>query len=162
MLETPHVALGAAIAMKIGNPYLAIPLALSSHFLLEKIPHWNPHLNTEMKKYGHLTNKTKLIIAVDTTLALGLGIFIAFKALPDSSLSLLVIASSFAAIVPDLLESPYFIFGVKNKIEIFDLEKGKITHFLKSPVSGRLNYRRYVNLSQKGDLVAAVAELKEI
>jgi len=115
MLETPHVALGAAIAMKIGNPYLAIPLALSSHFLLEKIPHWNPHLNTEMKKYGHLTNKTKLIIAVDTTLALGLGIFIAFKALPDSSLSLLVIASSFAAIVPDLLESPYFIFGVKNK-----------------------------------------------
>lgn len=115
MLETPHVALGAAIAIKVGNPYLAIPLALASHFLLEKVPHWNPHLNTEMKKYGHLTNKTRLIIALDTTLALGLGIFIAFKALPNSSLSLLVIASSFAAIIPDLLESPYFIFGIRNK-----------------------------------------------
>jgi len=115
MLETPHVALGAAIAIKVGNPYLAIPLALASHFLLEKVPHWNPHLNTEMKKYGHLTNKTKLIIALDTTLALGLGIIVALKALPNSSLSILVIASSFASIVPDLLESPYFIFGVKNK-----------------------------------------------
>jgi len=115
MLETPHVALGAAIAIKVGNPYLAIPLALASHFLLERVPHWNPHLNTEMKKYGHLTNKTKLIIALDTTLALGLGIVVALKALPNSSLSILVIASSFASIVPDLLESPYFIFGVKNK-----------------------------------------------
>ena len=115
MLETPHVALGAAIAIKVGNPYLAIPLALASHFLLERVPHWNPHLNTEMKKYGPLTNKTKLIIALDTTLALGLGIVVALKALPNSSLSILVIASSFASIVPDLLESPYFIFGVKNK-----------------------------------------------
>jgi len=115
MLETPHVALGAAIAIKVGNPYLAIPLALASHFLLEKVPHWNPHLNTEMKKHGHLTNKTKLIIALDTTLALGLGIIVALKALPNSSLSILVIASSFASIIPDLLESPYFIFGVRNK-----------------------------------------------
>ena len=115
MLETPHVALGAAIAFKIGNPYLAIPLALTSHFILERVPHWNPHLNTEMKKYGHLTNKTRLIIAVDTTLALGLGIIIALKALPNSSLSLLVIASSFTAILPNLMESPYFIFGIKNK-----------------------------------------------
>jgi len=115
MLETPHVALGAAIAIKVGNPYLTIPLAIASHFLLERVPHWNPHLNTEMKKYGHLTNKTKLIIALDTTLALGLGIIVALKALPNSSLSILVIASSFASIVPDLLESPYFIFGIKNK-----------------------------------------------
>lgn len=115
MLETPHVALGIALAIKTGNPWLALPLSFASHFLLEKVPHWNPHLNTEMKKYGHLTNKTRLIIALDTTIALGLGIFIALKTLPDSSLSILILLSSFASILPDLLESPYFIFGIKNK-----------------------------------------------
>lgn len=50
MLETPHVLIGAAIATKVGNPFLAIPLAFASHFVLETVPHWNPHLNTETKK----------------------------------------------------------------------------------------------------------------
>jgi hypothetical protein len=54
VLETPHVVVGAAIATKVANPALAIPLAFASHFVLEKIPHWNPHLNTELKKFGRL------------------------------------------------------------------------------------------------------------
>lgn len=115
MLETPHVALGVAIALKTGNPWVAIPLSLASHFLLERVPHWNPHLNTEIKTYGKLTNKTKFIIAIDTTLALALGLFIAYKALPDTNLFLTIILSAFTSILPDLLESPYFFFGVKNK-----------------------------------------------
>ena len=49
MLETPHVAVGAAIAASIPNPLIAIPLAFASHFALELVPHWNPHLNTELK-----------------------------------------------------------------------------------------------------------------
>ena len=52
MLETPHVIVGAAIAYKVVNPALALPLALGSHFILDITPHWNPHLSTETKKFG--------------------------------------------------------------------------------------------------------------
>ena len=58
MLETPHVAVGAAIAVAIPNPYLAIPLALASHMILDHTPHWNPHFYTETKKFGKPTQKS--------------------------------------------------------------------------------------------------------
>jgi hypothetical protein len=115
MLETPHVALGLAIAVAIPNPLISIPLAFASHFALDMVPHWNPHINTEMKKYGKLTNPTLFIIAVDLALALILTSFVAFRALPDSSLFLTILLSSFVSILPDIAEGPYFLFGWRNK-----------------------------------------------
>ncbi len=76
MLETPHVALGVAIAVAVPNPLISIPLALASHFILDMTPHWNPHINTEMKKYGKLTKPTLLIIGLDLFVALVLTIVV--------------------------------------------------------------------------------------
>lgn len=115
MLETPHVALGAAIAVAIPNPLISIPLAFASHFLLDMTPHWNPHLNTETKKYGRLTNQTLFIIGIDLASAVVLIAFLAHRALPDSALFLNIVLSSFASILPDVVEGPYFIFGWRNK-----------------------------------------------
>lgn len=115
MLELPHVALGAAIATKIPNPLISVPLAFASHFLLERVPHWNPHLNTEKKKFGGLTKKTKTIIIVDSTLSLIFGSFIAYRSLPDTSMAINVLLCSLAAALPDLMEAPYFFMGVKNR-----------------------------------------------
>jgi hypothetical protein len=108
MLETPHVALGLAIAVAIPNPLISIPLAFASHFALDMVPHWNPHINTEMKKYGKLTNPTLFIIAVDLVLALILTIFIG-KTNPY------IYLASFMSILPDIAEGPYFLFGWRNK-----------------------------------------------
>lgn len=108
MLETPHVALGAAIAVAIPNPLISIPLAFASHFLLDMTPHWNPHLNTETKKYGHLTNRTLVIIALDLTVAVLLTLFLA-----KGNTNILL--CSFAAILPDVVEGPYFLWGIRNK-----------------------------------------------
>ncbi len=108
MLETPHVALGAAIAVAIPNPLISIPLAFASHFLLDMTPHWNPHLNTEMKKHGHLTQQTLFIIGLDLACAVLLTIFIARS---DVNIYL----AAFAAILPDIAEGPYFLFGWRNK-----------------------------------------------
>lgn len=108
MLETPHVALGVAIAVAIPNPLISIPLAFASHFALDMVPHWNPHINTEMKKYGKLTNPTLFIIAVDLALALLLTIFIG-KTNPY------IYLASFMSILPDIAEGPYFLFGWRNK-----------------------------------------------
>lgn len=115
MLETPHVALGAAIAVAIPNPLVAVPLAFASHFILDITPHWNPHLNTETKKYGRLTDKTMLIIGFDLACATVLTGIVSLQVLPNSSHFLTVILASTASILPDLIEGPYFLWGYQNK-----------------------------------------------
>jgi len=115
VLETPHVVVGAAIATRIANPLLSIPLAFGSHFLLDRIPHWNPHLNTEMKKYGKPTKKSSFIVAADVCTALFVGFFIASKAMPDMAHAATILAASFAAVLPDVMEGPYFFLGIKSK-----------------------------------------------
>ena len=115
MLETPHVAIGAAIATKFPNPFIAIPLAFLSHFVMEKVPHWNPHIVTETKKYGAPTKQSIMIIVIDVVAALVLGTFIASRALPDTKHAAVIMAASFASVLPDLIESPYFFLKMRSK-----------------------------------------------
>lgn len=115
MLETPHVAVGAAIATKIPNPFIAIPLAFASHFVLEKVPHWNPHLNTELKKFGKITRQSTLIVAADVALSLGLGFGIAGQVMPDVNHASTIILASFASVLPDVVEGPYFFLRMRSR-----------------------------------------------
>lgn len=114
MLETPHVVVGAAIATRVANPVLALPLAFASHFVLEKVPHWNPHLNTETEKYGKPTRKSTKIVIADVSLSLVLGFFIATRVLPDTGHFVTILAASFAAALPDIIEGPHFFLGMRS------------------------------------------------
>lgn len=114
MLETPHVALGIAIATKIPNPYISIPLSFLSHFLLERVPHWNPHLNIETQKFGKPTKKSTIIVIIDVTISLILGFFIAYRA-PTIKQFMNIILCSFFSVLPDIIEGPYFFMGIRNK-----------------------------------------------
>jgi len=116
VLELPHTLIGAAIGIKTGNPFLAFPLALISHILVDLIPHWNPSLCTEVEKYGRPKKNSMLIIIGDSTLALITGLAIAAMVLPDWRLFLVIIFSCFFAVLPDLVEAPYFFFNYKPKI----------------------------------------------
>lgn len=116
VLETPHVIVGAAIATKVVHPALAIPLAMGSHFILDMIPHWNPHLHHEKIEYGHFSKKSIIIVVTDSTVALLVGSFIAFKALPNTALALTIFFSCFAAVLPDLIEAPYYFLNKKSKL----------------------------------------------
>lgn len=115
MLETPHVVVAAAIAAKIPNPLISIPLAFASHFILEKVPHWNPHLNTEKKKYGEITKQSKVVVVVDTVTSLVLGGYIAYQALPNTSHAIVILAASLISALPDLIEAPYYFLNMKNE-----------------------------------------------
>lgn len=115
MLETPHVVVAAAIAVKIANPALAIPLALGSHFVLEKVPHWNPHLNTEFKKYGKVTERSTKIVVVDAIASLILGSSIAYMMLPDVNHAVFVLLACLFGVLPDLIEAPYFFLRKKSQ-----------------------------------------------
>lgn len=114
MLETPHVIVGATIATKIPNPLISIPLAFASHFVLDRIPHWNPHLNTEIKKYGAVTKLTRNIVILDVVAALASGIYIANLAMPDAAHAMTILFASFAAVLPDVIEGPYFFLKWKT------------------------------------------------
>ncbi len=115
VLETPHVIVGAAIATKVVNPALALPLALGSHFILDKVPHWNPHLNTELKKHGKVTSKTTNIVIIDVITAFVSGIFIASQALPDTNRFIIIMFAAFLSILPDVVEGPYFFLKMRSK-----------------------------------------------
>jgi hypothetical protein len=114
VLETPHVVVGAAIATKVVNPVLALPLSFASHFVLEKIPHWNPHLNTEVKKHGKPTRQSTYIVILDAAIALTTGVYIASRALPNINHVVVILAASFFAVLPDVVEAPYFFLNIRN------------------------------------------------
>lgn len=114
MLETPHVVLGAAIAIKVGNPYLAVPIAFLSHFVLDKIPHWNPHFYTETNLNGTPDKRSIKLAAVDSTLALVTGLFIASQFLPDYNKALIIIVCSFAGVLSDVIKIPYFFLNKRT------------------------------------------------
>jgi len=116
VLELPHTLAGAVLATKIANPLLAFPLAFFSNFLLDLLPHWNPHLNTEMKKYGKLTKKTKFIILADSLLGLTVGLWAAFRFWPNIAKTFMVITACFLAVLADLSEAPYFFFGYHHPL----------------------------------------------
>jgi hypothetical protein len=115
MLEAPHVLVGIALAEKTGHPLLAIPLALGSHIVLDMLPHWNPHLNTEMRKNGKISRMTRRLIFVDGVISLAITGFFIYRALPDSVLAGTILMSAFAAVLPDLMEAPYFFFRKKTE-----------------------------------------------
>ncbi|MBI5358499.1 hypothetical protein HZB69_02620 [Candidatus Amesbacteria bacterium] len=113
MLELPHVLVGAAIGVTVSNPVLSLPLALFSHFATDYLPHWNPHINTEIKKYGSITKKSLLILAADSGGALVLGSSIAFLKSQSLSQFVVVMACCLLSVLPDVLEIPYYFFKQK-------------------------------------------------
>ena len=123
MLELPHAIVGATIAIKIGNPFLSLPLAFLAHFLLDILPHWNPHIFTEMQATGKVSKKSITIIALDAFLALSVGLFMALQYWPDTNRVIIILLGAFMGVVPDLVEAPYFFFHSKNKLLL------KLIHF---------------------------------
>ena len=113
MLETPHVALGIAIAVKSGNPWVAIPLSLASHFLLAKVPHWNPHFYSETQKFGQPKKISTYIAIADEVIAIALTLFLAYKFMPDVNKSFLILVCSTLSVLPDQIKIPYFFYNIR-------------------------------------------------
>lgn len=113
MLELPHAVIGATIAAKVGNPALALPLALASHFVLDMVPHWNPHLNTELREKGKISKKSTLIIFLDVLLSIISVAYISSQFLPNQEKFYYILLGGFIGILPDVLEAPYFFLNWK-------------------------------------------------
>jgi len=108
MTATSHAIVGSVIAAKIGNPALAVPIALASHLVLDSIPHWDTATN------GHGKRDTRVFINTmfDFVLGLVLSYFVLIFLFPTTSLSyaffIIITAQLF-----DWLTVPYLFFRIK-------------------------------------------------
>jgi hypothetical protein len=108
MTATGHALIGTVIAAKIGNPALAIPIALGSHFLADALPHWDTGTNREKK------SKTRFV--VESTIDLLLGFILSWVLIvllfPSTNLLyafIIIIVSQ----LPDWLTAPYLFLDWK-------------------------------------------------
>lgn len=115
MLEFCHAITGAALASQIHSPLISLPLCLASNFVIDLLPHWNPHLFTEKKKYGRLRPQTILILFGDSFFGLALSLWIAVSALPDTKKAIIILLGTLLAVSGDLIEAPFYFFNWRNK-----------------------------------------------
>lgn len=118
MLTTPHTLLALALMLIIPNKLLALLMAFLSHFITDFfLPHWNPSIYSEHKKNHKLILSTVRFIFFDAFLAVSLMVAVIFsKAWPDLKYSLLIAVGCLLAVLPDLVEIPYYFLNSSNKL----------------------------------------------
>ncbi len=120
MTLTAHSIIAAAIASKVTSPIIGLPLVLASHFLVDKIPHWDVMTSK---------NKSNRRIAVETSIDIILGFSVAaafWIVKPGVDPAYFFTAVLFSQL-PDLLEAPYIFPKFNNPVS-----KGvyKFQHFI--------------------------------
>lgn len=110
MLSISHAVSGAFIAVKVGNPLLAIPLILLSHYLEDSVPHWDAGTG--------LGNGSK-----PKALAIQHGIL-------DLILAGMLVFIFYPTAIPHLLNARFFI---PNAIPIWGAFFGLLPDFIEAP-----------------------------
>lgn len=109
MLSLAHATTGAVIATHIGNPILAIPIILATHYLEDAVCHYDAGTGLSS---GRKTRRTALILGIiDLILA---ALFVLYLYPPASTslstllshLSSLSVFGAFVGLIPDFLEAP--------------------------------------------------------
>lgn len=107
MTATAHALVGAAIASRIPDPATAIALAITSHFIMDTIPHWDMGTN-----WRDRSKRTTGILAIGETI---FGFTIAYFLFQGNGISsVLLISTIIASLIPDWLETPWYIFFAHN------------------------------------------------
>ncbi len=111
MLLTPHTFVGIAIATAIPNPFIAVPLSFFSHFVGDRVPHWDFYSNTQ--KEERLKGWRPVAVMLDLVIGVAVGLtttLYTLWVLKNSHLALNIFLCGIASVLPDVLETPY-IFG---------------------------------------------------
>lgn len=122
MIATAHALVAGAIAQAIPDPYLAPILALSSHFIMDSVPHWD--FGTEWR------NRPKWVTGAVATLDTVGGLTLAFFLFRASTPLLPLTLSLLMSVLPDWLEAPWYIFFASQKRVGPKKEAGVIEKFL--------------------------------
>jgi len=102
MTATGHALVGTVIAAKVGNPALAIPIAIASHFLCDALPHWDTGYAREKESKRRFVATT----AIDVVLGFVLSYLVIILFFPTTNL-LYAFVIIIMAQLPDWLTAPY-------------------------------------------------------
>lgn len=107
MTATGHAIIGTVIAAKVGNPVLAIPIALASHFIADALPHWDTGTNKKekTKRAFFLESLADVLIGFVLSWLLIVWVF------PSTNISYAFLIIVMAQL-PDWLTAPYMFFGM--------------------------------------------------
>lgn len=107
MLSVSHAATGALIATKVGNPLLAVPLILASHYAEDAVAHWD--VGTGLSK-GLKSPATAFRGEIVDLVLAGIIVLVMFPLPLRSTVynlqSLAPIWGAFFGLLPDFLEAP--------------------------------------------------------
>lgn len=118
MTATGHAIIGTVIAAKIANPYLAIPIAISSHFAADLFPHWDTATNLRKKGVTRVFTET----IIDVFLGLTTSYLVLNYLSPSADFSYALLIIIFAQL-PDWLMSPYVFFKIKLFKWAYDIQQ---------------------------------------
>lgn len=104
MTASAHAIVGAAIATRIANPLIGLPLAFLSHFAGDKVPHWDPMTNHNTK------TRERIILETILDVMLGFALVTLLFVLPHKQDPLYLYLAMITAQLPDWLETPQTIF----------------------------------------------------
>ncbi len=107
MTATAHALVSGAIAMRFSDPLASSVLALTSHYVMDSIRHWDFGTNwRDRPKY-----KTGAFAVVETLTGITLSYYFFGRYLP---FALWAVTVGFG-ILPDWLETPWYIFFAHPK-----------------------------------------------
>lgn len=106
MTATGHAIIGTVIAAKIGNPALAIPIAVASHVAADYFPHWDTATNRHLKSIQALWRDSIIDTLFGFFIAYALITFV-FRGTSPTYTFIIVIAAQ----ALDWLTAPYLFFG---------------------------------------------------
>lgn len=107
MMAISHAIVGTAIAASVPNPWIAGGLILTSHFLMDLIPHWDFGTDFENRS----AKKTGILAILDTWA----GFFLAFLLFGSTLPPLTIFLATSLANFPDWLTAIWFIFFEKKE-----------------------------------------------
>lgn len=121
MTATGHAVLGAVIAAKIPNPYIAIPIAILSHIACDILPHWDAGTHGHKKTKKQLRFEATIDVLVGYVVSYGL-IFWLFPTTDPFYVFVMITASQLL----DWITMPYYFFGVKYALGLwmYKVQKG--------------------------------------
>ena len=116
MLLTPHTLIGVALASNFSNPFVSVPLAFISHFLGDKVPHWDFYSNT--KREDRVKGWRPLAVMGDMAVGVAIGVgfttyYLWYK--QDPAMALSTFLCGIASVLPDALSGLTIIGGKENK-----------------------------------------------
>lgn len=131
MVITPHFLIGAAIGSRINNWVLITVLAIISHIILDKIPHWG-YGGGAFKRFASTKSYKVLFtflfkIAIDALIAIFIVLSIAkYKEMINISYLAPVLFGSLIAILPDVFLGSFKLIYIKtNKPSITFIDNYK-------------------------------------